>query len=124
MILRGAGTRDIEEINALFQENHYDLDINHIEMLVVAVDEDSNKIIAVGSLVTLLEATFLVTDYGRKRDKVDAIIKLTNQAKVETKNLNYNLFHIFTKNPQVERTLKKSLGFTNSSGSNLVLFTE
>jgi hypothetical protein len=120
--VRGAGIRDAELIKSLFDKADYPLDIKHIEMLVVVEDEDG--IIAVGSLVTLLEATFLVTENRSKRDKIDALIKLTEQAKVEAKYLDYNLFHVFTKNPQVERTLAKSLGFTPGHGTNLVCFTE
>jgi len=122
MKIRGANNRDVVTISKLYDEYGFKLEPNHLEMILIAED-DNNKIIAIASLNTVLECAFLtVKDAGRK-NKIEALKKLIQISKQSVRDLKYDLVHAFA-NELIAPILKKHFEFQPAKGENLVLFVE
>ncbi len=124
--LRNASKRDTTEIDKIIQQYPtIDIDMKNVAMLVVAVlvDDDGKElqILALGSLVKLLEASFLCDKELDKSLRLKSMELLIDQSKIESKQLGFNIFHAFVGNALVERTLKKHFGFIEGKGKNLIL---
>jgi N-acetylglutamate synthase-like GNAT family acetyltransferase len=123
MRIRGAGARDVSKIDKLFKDYSFKLDPNHLEMMLVAEDEDE-EIIGVCSLVTILECTFITDQKIRLRDRVEALKELVRIGSREAHDLGYDVVHAFSQNKQVINTLKKHFEFQDATGQVLVKFTD
>ena len=118
MILRGAGTRDIKAIKAMFVDYDFTLDYKHIESLVVI--EKDNAIIAVASLVRMLEGSFLVDKNISKKDKIRALKMIMRQVDIEIKNLGYENYTVFGTKSSLNTILKRHFAFVTCKGEALI----
>lgn len=123
MRIRAALNRDIGQIDKLFTDSGFKLDIKHLERLIVAED-DNGKIAGVLYLNTVLECTFLTDEKGVSRKKrVNSLKLLVEQGKKEVKAIGFDLVHAFA-NEKIAPILEKHFGFEQGKGKNLILFTE
>lgn len=121
MRVRGASGRDIKRINELYQEYDFKLDVDHLELLIV-VEDDNGDIIGAGSLVTIIEAAFVIDKSFRAREKIEAVKLIIETGSEFTKNQGYDLMHGFVQDQSVVHMLKKHFEFQDSIGANLVKF--
>lgn len=122
MRIRGARKADLREIEGFYKESNCHLDVDHLERLIVAEGDDS-KLIAVLTLNTVLECTFLTAPDATKRDRIESLKHLVEHGKREVKELKYELVHAFA-NDLIKDILKKHFEFQDAKGTNLVLFVE
>lgn len=122
MRLRGARKADTEFIAKLYDEYDFKLDPSHLQIMIVAEDDNGSPI-AVMSLNTVIECSFLTIKESRKRDKIEALKRLVEQGMSEVKTLGYDGTHAFA-NEKIAPTLKKHFGFVTAKGENLFLFVE
>ena len=120
MIIRGARKSDLKFIEDIYREYDFKLEPKHIEMMVIAEDEDSTPI-AVMSLNTVLECSFLTSKTSLKKQKVEALKQLVEIGIREVKQLGYDNTHAFS-NELIAPILKKHFGFKPANGENLILF--
>lgn len=121
MRIRGASGRDIHAIDKLFKESNFKLDLNHLELLIVAENEDGD-IVGAGSLVTLIEATFVMDKTFRVRERVEAMKGIIQAGTDFTKSLKYDIMHGFVQDPAVVKSLKKHFDFQDPVGQVLIKF--
>ena len=121
MRVRKAIAEDIPLIKALFEQAEFTLDVKHLESVLVADDEFGP--IAVMSLSSLLECTFLTMEVARQRDKIEALKHLVTCGSCEVRNLGYTHVHAFA-NQAIAGILRKHFKFQPGIGENLVLFVE
>lgn len=117
--LRGASGKDFPSIERLFLQAGFKLDYKHMERLMVV--EDENGIIAVGSLATLVEASFVVEPLRSKKNKVLALTALLQQVDKEVENLKYDNFHVFATNDDIIGILKKKFKFIRTAAKQVLL---
>ena len=122
MKLRGARKTDLKFIEDLYNQYDFKLDPKHLEMIVVAEDDDGIPV-AIMSLNTVLECSFLTIKDSKKRNKVNALKMLVEQGKREVKTLGYDGAHAFA-NDLIAPVLKKHFNFVPAKGENLFLFVE
>lgn len=120
--LRSACKRDISYIDGLFVKNGFKLDTDHLERLIVSVD-DEDKILGILYLNTVLEASFITDEDLPKRSRIRSLSLLVEQGKREVKAIGYDLVHAFA-NDKTEGILVKHFGFEAGKGVNLILFVE
>lgn len=124
MRLRGATNRDLKELDRLLECHKFKILPKHIEMIVV-VEDDDGSIIGAGILVTQLEGLFVTNMDKGIRGRVECMKMILNAADVETKSLGYDAYHAMNvTNDKVAKTFKKSFGFQDMIGSNLIKFVE
>lgn len=119
MRVRGAGARDTDVIDRLYKEYEFTLDIAHIESLIV-VEDDDGDVIAVGSLVTILEGAFLVDTSRPRRERVEAMKLVMRQADIEAAILKYDSYHSFATNLSIVQILKRKFSFKLCRGTALL----
>lgn len=117
--LRGASGKDYPAIEWLFKNSGFTLDYKHMERLMVV--EDEGGIIAVGSLATLLEASFVVEPTRSKKSKVIALTALMQQVDKEVGILQYDNFHVFATNDDIIGILKKRFKFVRTAAKQVLL---
>jgi len=102
----------------------YDLHINpkHLKRLVVV--EDGRRIIAIGSLVTLLDGTFITTHDSNLLERLGALELLVKQCSLECKDLGYEHYHVFVHSDNLEKIIKSKYGFVDSNGKDLIKYVE
>lgn len=122
MILRGARKSDSDFIRSIYSEYNFKLDPSHLEMIIIAED-DENKPIAIMSLNTVLECCFLTVKNSKRRDKIEALKRLVRQGMLEVRNLGYDGTHAFA-NDTIAPVLKKHFNFVPAKGENLFLFVD
>jgi citrate lyase synthetase len=123
MIIRGANNRDFKFIDSLYKANEFEFDTKHLEQIIVA--EDSAGIIAVGTLVTNLEVSFVTVPSRSRKSRVLALTALINQVDIETANLGYKHVHAFVTNEKVMKILKDRFDFVKTKAIQvLVRFTK
>lgn len=122
LICRLARPSDYEAIQQLYTEFDILLDLPHVVGMFVIerVEEAENKVVAVGSLTTILESTLLVRREERARTKIDCLNQLMDKAIQKTKANGYGSFHVFFDTLGEDKTLKKSYGFVADKVYNLV----
>lgn len=121
MRIRGAMARDSGIIDRLYKEQDFVLDVNNIESLIV-IEDDNGAVFAVGSLVKILEAAFVVDSKKSRRDRIKALKLLLTQAEQITFNLGYGSYHSFIKKISVIELLKHKFGFKQCIGSAFIKF--
>lgn len=123
MEIRGSTKRDYKGIDEILKQYpHLSFDIAHLESMVVAIEND--KVIAFGSLHKLLEGTFLCDLSTSHGDRVKAFESIVLQSRIQAKLLGFDMFHSFSTNDIVTRTLVKHFGFAKGKGENLILGVE
>lgn len=118
--IRKAITTDYHKLIQLSEQYNVKFDIAHLISLLVVADENDNPV-GFGSLVSLLEGSYLVDQTLNKTDRVNGLLGVMNGAKQLALDNGYDLFHAFTEYPNVERLLKQKLGFTPGIGTNLIV---
>jgi hypothetical protein len=119
MRLRGARGRDFKILDRLYEDINCELDINHIQSMVV-VEDNNGSIIAAGTFTTLLEGAFVTDKQFSRRDRVAALRMILKQAEIELHNLGFNSYHVFTTNESITAILKRKFGFVLGKGINLL----
>lgn len=117
--LRGASGKDYPAIDWLFRNAGFTLDYRHMERLMVV--EDEQGIIAVGSLATLLEASFVVEPTRSKKSKVIALTALMHQVDKEVNTLKYDNFHVFATNDDIISILRNKFKFVRTAAKQVLL---
>lgn len=119
MRIRGAGSRDSKTIDAFYTKYNFNIEPKHIESIVV-VEDDNGTIIGIGSLVKILEGAFLLDESRSKKDRIQAMKLLLQQADIETNSLGYNSFHSFATRLNVLELLRRKFHFKSCIGSPLI----
>jgi len=122
MNIRGANKGDSKFIQEIFKEHEFKLDPDHLEWIMIAED-DEGKPIALMSLNTVLECSFLTVGGAKRRDKIEALRQMVKVGTASVKDLKYDLVHAFA-NDKIRDILVKHFGFQKAQGTNLVLFVE
>lgn len=113
--IRGASSRDIHDIDKMLAKYNFpNFDIHHIEMLVVIEEDEEDRIIAVASLTTLLEATFITDKEVDRKTRVEALRLALNTAKTSVDQLGYNSYVVSVKDELVAKTLKQKFEFQDA----------
>jgi hypothetical protein len=121
MILRQATLSDFPVIDALYKEWDFTLDIKHIESIILV--EQDGEVIAVGSIVRILEAAFLTSKSASKKQRVLALNKLVSVASSIVRRLGFDSYHSFATNLKIDTFLKKHFGFKDVNGKALIKWT-
>ena len=109
MHLRKARYRDYDRVKELADSNELIIDFKHIAGILV-VEDDTSKIIAFGSLVTILEASFSADLTVRADDRARALGMLFTEADSVASGLGYDCYYAFMTNEKIIRVCK-FLGF-------------
>lgn len=121
MIIRPAKRSDSKFIQEIFTKYDFKLDSIHLKSIWIA--EDSKGPIAVMSINTVLECSFLTADDRSRKDKISSLVQLVEVGKEEIKNLKYDGIHAFA-NAKIAEILKKHFSFVPGKGENLYLFVD
>lgn len=119
MRIRGAGSRDSGIIDKLYTKYGFELNPSQVENIVV-VEDDQGAVFAVGTLVKILEGAFLVDESRPRRQRVEALKLLLNQADIETASLGYDCYHSFATKLSILEILKRRFSFKSCIGSPLI----
>jgi len=103
MILRLAKREDFNRIKEILEESEFRLEFEHLQSLFIV--EEKKKIVAVGSLQTILEAMFVVDNSATKRNKAAALSLLLKKSVEEVSKLGYENFHAFAMNESIKKIL-------------------
>lgn len=122
MKIRGARKSDSKFIDEIYKEYDFTLDPKHLEMIMIAEDDNGNPI-AIMSLNTLLECCFLTVKSSNRKDKIESLKELVKCGKIAVKNLGYDLVHAFS-NDTIAPILAKHFKFVDGKGKNQVLFVD
>jgi hypothetical protein len=122
--IRGAGPRDLDKVQKLYKDYNFTLDAKHLELMIVAEDTDTGDIIAIASLVTLLEATFITDKTKSRKDRLAALDACMSAGEKTVKSLGYENYHGFATNKAIENLSKKRYGYVNAEGKNLIKWVE
>lgn len=122
--VRGAGSRDIPAIQRLLDEYDFHLNMDKLELLMVAEDIDTGEIIGVASLVTFLEATFMTDKSQPLAKRVDALKQCIEMGEKTVKNLGYDCYHAFATNDPIQRITAKRFGYVKAEGVNLIKWVD
>lgn len=121
MTIRPAQKSDRALIEKLYAEHEFKLDPAHLRMMLIA--EDDLGSIAIMSLNTVLECSFLTMKGASKRGKIEALKRLVLVGKEHVKNFGYDGVHAFS-NESIAPILKRHFEFVPAKGENLFLFVE
>jgi len=112
MIIRGANQKDFRYIDSLYKESGFEFDSRHLEQIIIV--EDNAGIIAVGTLVKLLEVSFLTVSSRSRKAKVLALTALMDQVDKEVINLRFDHVNAFVTNDSMLGILKNKFDFVKS----------
>jgi hypothetical protein len=112
MRIRGANQKDFRFIDSLYKDAGFEFDSKHLEQIILA--EDDTGIVAVGTLVTLLEVSFLTVNSRSRKSRVLALTTLMDQVDIETKNLRFDHVNAFVTNDSMLAILKNKFDFVKS----------
>ena len=119
MRVRKAKLNDLGIINKLIDSYKFNLDTAHLTSTLI-VESDTGKIIAFGSLVTLLESMFVTDPSVSKRERLIALKLLVNRSNEEVKKQGYESYHGYVEHENVEKLLIKHFKFVKVIGNNLI----
>lgn len=117
--VRGASIKDYTHIERLYKNANFKVDYKHLEHVMVV--EDENGIIAIGSLNTILEASFLTESSRSQRSRVIALVALMDFVDTSVRNLNYDSFHVFATNDTILKILKGKFKFVKTAAKQVLL---
>lgn len=118
MLLRNVTVSDFQEIDNLYKQYGFTLDFKNLEDIILV--ESNGKLIAIGTMVKLLEVAFLTTRESSKKERIIALEKLTSIADLRAKRLGFKQYHAFGTTEAISRFLKKRLGFAKVAGEALI----
>jgi hypothetical protein len=124
--VRGAGNRDLREIDRIVKHYNFpNFDIEHLEMLLVVEVIDSGKILAVCSLSTILETTFVPNPDIGIREKIESLKLAVEYGAKGTIELGYNSVHALgVKIPALGKALLNKFGFQEMIGKQYIKFVK
>tara|TARA_R110000868_G_scaffold16913_4_gene74950 strand:- start:75 stop:455 length:381 start_codon:yes stop_codon:yes gene_type:complete len=122
--VRGAGSRDIPYIQKLLDEYDFHLNMDKLELLMVAEDTETGDIIGVASLVTFLEATFMTDKSQPRAKRIEALKQCVEVSEKTIKSLGYDCYHAFATNDPIERIMVKRFGYVKAEGVNLIKWVD
>lgn len=117
--IRGANKQDFTFVEKLYSNSNFEINFKHLERLMVI--EDEHGIIAVGSLATILEASFVTDPTRSQRSRVIALTALLKQVDREVEILQYTNFHVFATNDSILKILKHKFKFVKTSAKQVLL---
>jgi hypothetical protein len=112
MKLRSAEPSDYGAIDNIYSASGFVLDPGHLQRVLVVEDEDG--IVAVGSLSTIIEGTFLTDDTRAKREKAIALMYLMDHIDTELQSINYDHINVFCTNESIGKILKRKFEFVKT----------
>lgn len=117
--IRNATGNDFPNIERLFRIDGFKLDFKHLEKLMVV--EDDIGIIAVGTLGTILEASFVTETSRSQRSRVIALQLLMDTVNAEASVLKYDLIHVFATNDSILKILKGKFSFLKTHAKQVLI---
>lgn len=119
MRIRGANKGDFKFIDGLYTANNFTFDSRHLEQIIVA--EDELGIVAVGTLVNILEVTFVTVPTRSRKSRVIALTALMDQVDTEAKTLKYDQVHAFVTNESILHILKDRFSFVKTKAIQVLI---
>jgi hypothetical protein len=112
MEIRPASKNDIDilaRIYAKYYADDFPLNLNNSAYFILA--EKNNEILGAGWLQAIIEATIILNQDARPRDKFAALKALIDSGMQQTKIFGFDQMHAFPKDPRFAAILEKHFGF-------------